>query len=158
GQAEGRRGQLAAHLTHGSAFRAGVRIRVRELLQAIEFMSACGAAESVDGHMGTRGRREPWAFWGFGRLNQAFPARWAWLERGASCRILWRGRRSGYRGTRRVVALVAAIAAPTWLLGRLCGGGGRGQSVLPQGAGGRSTGVVRSNSTWNRRPPGRASS
>src|SRR6476659_9841953 len=57
GQAEARRRQLALDRRR-AAIRAGVRVGIGKLLQAVEAVAAGGADEGVDGHGGT-GVRKP---------------------------------------------------------------------------------------------------
>src|SRR5690606_32653456 len=71
GEAERRRGQLAPHPALGAAGRARGRVRVGELLQAVELMAAGGAAERVDGHGVTGWEVDRAPTWGRGGRNQA---------------------------------------------------------------------------------------
>src|SRR5690606_4291485 len=128
GQAERRRGDRALHRGR-AAGRAGRGIRVGKLLQPVEAVAALFAAERIDGH-GDVGMED------------------------SSRRAVW-GRRSRIQGGRHTPVQPMRWTRGSFTAGRVlaysCG-------ALPQGAGGSSTGRVRSNSTRNWRPSGRRSS
>src|SRR5690606_8641076 len=117
----------------------GIGIGVGELLQAIESVFALLAAESIDGPGVSTESREgvPGARVG------------AWAGKSSPPRFSGRNHGRARRSSRCAGCRLDLGVGGAWTYSA---------ASLPQGGGGASTGVVRSNSTLNSRPPGRVSS